>query len=86
LREKWEYGYDTFQLDTVDFPNLKPTNTYTGRDDLLVAAADKKAQAARNARSNVNNSSALMGLLVIRREGSRGSCLTAAEVSPHLWY
>lgn len=40
------------------------------------------AQAASSARSNVNSSSALMGLLVIRRYGSRGSCLTAVEVSP----
>jgi hypothetical protein len=58
-----------FQLNTVDFPSLKPTNTYIYRSRryLIVTAADKKTQAASNARSNVNNSSDLMGLLVIRR-------------------
>lgn len=39
-------------------------------------------QAASNARSNINSSSALMGLLATRKRVSRANSRTAVEVSP----
>lgn len=70
-------------LISVPQSTRRPDAGFRPRRRTIASRKCKKiAQDASSARSNVNSSSALMGLLVIRRYGSTGSCLIAEEVSP----